>query len=126
MLLLSKRVQFSLAQAICDPVTKSQQWQAQLHCSNAQVTTQPVQHGATVIIMAPAAGHLVQAVYLALRQKPALLLCYCPGLAFPTALHSLWQALTQQQRALRLRGNKGWWLLIVQPGMVLQHWLRSG
>jgi site-specific DNA-cytosine methylase len=124
MALLSQRVQFSLAQAISDPITRSPQWQQQLRCSNAPITVQAVQHGAAVLIMAPAAVHLAQAVYMALKHKPALLLCYSTGLAFPTALYSLWQALSQQQRALSLRGHKGWWLLVVQPGTSVQQWLR--
>jgi hypothetical protein len=121
---LSKRLQFSLAQAVCDPVTQSQQWQAQLTCGNVPFTATKVSHGATVLLTAPEPAHLLQAIHAGLKQRPALLVCYSAGLSFPNCLTSLWQALKQQQRALSLRASKGWWLVIAQPGTRVQQWLR--
>ena len=124
MQLLQQRVQFSLAQAVCDPITRSTQWQQQLTCGSVPIGVEPVKHGATVVMTAPEAAYVKQAVFAGLQQHPALLLCYIAALAFPTSLHALFTGLRQQQRAVALRGSNGWWLAISQPGMPVDLWLR--
>jgi hypothetical protein len=122
--LLERTVQLSLAQAICDPITCSRQWLQLFARSRVPLSTAAVRHGASVVIMAPAAQYERQAVHAGLRQRPALLLCYISALAFPDCLNPLFTALKRQQRALAVRGSQGWWLMMCQPGMALQQWLR--
>jgi hypothetical protein len=121
---LSGTLQFSMAQAICDPITSSPQWQAQLTCSNAVITTKDVKHKATVLLTAPDPSYIRQAVHAGLKQRPALLICYAAGLSFPACLWALWQSLKHQGRALTLRAHQGWWIIIAQPGTRAQQWLR--
>jgi hypothetical protein len=120
---LQRTVKMSLAQAICDPITRSTQWQQLVLQRRIPVSTGAVQQGATVIITAPAVQHIKQAVFQALQQKPALVLCYAGSLAFPACLYNLFAALQRQHRALAFRGVGGWWIMLVQLGMTVEQWL---
>jgi len=105
--------QFSLAQALCDPITHNPQWQSALG-AGMKVTFDKPTHGATVILMAPIQSAAVSAIHRACAMKAACVVCYLPSLTMPEALGQLMSAMTARDTATYFRVTCGWWLIISQ------------
>jgi hypothetical protein len=121
--LLQQTVRLSRIQALTDPVTFSTQWQSVFSRSRCPVSNSAVGHGATAVVIAPVRQGVLQAVHAALQQHPVVLLCYVPTLWLPVGLHTLTQALKQQNRAVAVRGQHGWWIIISRKGINVDTWL---
>jgi transposase InsO family protein len=123
---LAASLQFSLAQAVIDPITCSKQWSMLLERANIPVRQLPgVSEPAAVMLIAPQAGVATQALEQAVAARPALLAAYFPTQAVLSDgwRASLWE-LQAIGRSVTIAAQQGCWLVLAGGPAGVKSWLR--
>jgi len=76
------------------------------------------------IYLAPALQYVLQALHLALKLKPVLVICYIPALRVPTPVWQLARAWLDQGFAALFRAEHGWWLIVSRRPVPVHRWIR--
>jgi hypothetical protein len=123
---LATRLQLSLAQAITDPVTCNPQWHQLLGEAGIPILLQPgVHQPAAVMLVAPQARVVTQALERAMAGRPALLVAHLPA---DSALSVSWESAMvkwqQHGRAVIVTTPQGYWLVLAGGPAGIKAWLR--